>query len=60
VVRRWRTGSGAPTQSDGIGVGSPFIGLGEGRRGGEGGVTAGDVVVFNDRVILGSSRWVKA
>jgi hypothetical protein len=25
----------------------PFIGLGEGRRGGEGRVTAGDTVVFN-------------
>jgi hypothetical protein len=28
-------------------VGGPFIGLGEGHRGGEGGVTAGDAVVFN-------------
>jgi hypothetical protein len=46
-------------QADGVGVfrwgGGPFIGLGEGHRGGEGRVTAGDAVVFNDRVILGSS-----
>jgi hypothetical protein len=40
--------------------GGPFIGLGEGHRGGEGGVTAGNAVVFNGRVISGSSRWVKA
>jgi hypothetical protein len=43
-----------------IGEEGPFIGLGEGHRGGEGEVTAGDAVVFNSRVILGSSRWVKA
>jgi hypothetical protein len=50
-------------QADGVGVfhwgGGPIIGLGEGRRGDEGGVTAGDAVVFNGRVISGSSRWVK-
>jgi hypothetical protein len=38
----------------------PFIGLGEGHRCGEGGVAADDAVAFNGRVILGSSRWVKA
>jgi hypothetical protein len=40
--------------------GGSFIGLGEGHRGGEGGVTVCNVVVFNGRVISGSSRWVKA
>jgi hypothetical protein len=40
--------------------GGPFIWLGEGRRGGEGEVTTGDVVAFNGRVISGSSQWVKA
>jgi hypothetical protein len=43
-----------------IWAGGPFIGLGEGRRGGEGGVTTGDAVVFNGRVISGSSQWVNA
>jgi hypothetical protein len=43
-----------------IGEEGPFIGLGEGHQGGEGEVTAADAVVFNSRVILGSSRWVKA
>jgi hypothetical protein len=51
-------------QVDGVGVfcrgGGPFIWLGEGHRGGEGGVTAGDAVVFSGRVILRSSQWVKA
>jgi hypothetical protein len=40
--------------------GGPFIGLGQGRRGGEGGVTISDAVAFNDRVISGSSWWLKA
>jgi hypothetical protein len=43
-----------------VGVGGPFIRLGEGHRGSEGGVTAGDTVVFSGRVILRSSQWVKA
>jgi hypothetical protein len=43
-----------------IGVGGSFYRVGEGRRGGEGGVTTSDAVVFNGQVILGSSRWVKA
>jgi hypothetical protein len=37
----------------------PFIGMGEGRRGGEGGVTAGNAVAFNGQVILGSHDWLR-
>jgi hypothetical protein len=40
--------------------GVPFMGPGEGRRGGEGEVTANDAVAFNGRGISGSSWRVEA
>jgi hypothetical protein len=41
-------------------AGASFYRAGGGRQGGEGGITAGNVVAFNGRVISGSSRRVKA
>jgi hypothetical protein len=57
--REKRRGAGRGAMRNGVLTGS-FYRAREGHQGGVGGVTVGDIVVFNGRIILGSSWWVKA